>query len=274
LHMIIMCPDCSTRYRVDAKTLGQSGREVRCASCGHSWFATEEMDERNTKKRAIEEAASDIEPNIEPTIEDDVLDIPSEQDAELEITPPEVEDKPAPAHQKYRQKIEAKAKRKRLFVVLGAWAGVFVALLVIASVLVLNRVAVVKLLPKTAGTFAAIGMPVQVWGVELKDVTSARIRVNRDDVLRITGALYNPGEKPERAPLVRISMRDETGAEILAWTVTVDPPEVPAGKSAHFETSVKNPAPLAVDLEFDLTDKPIELAPEKPQTEKAHGDSH
>jgi predicted Zn finger-like uncharacterized protein len=270
LHMIIMCPDCSTRYRVDAKTLGQSGREVRCASCGHSWFATEEMDERNTKKPVIEEETPDLEPNIE----DDLLDAPPEQDTEPETALPKIEDKPAPAHQKYRQKIEAKAKRKRMFVALGAWAGVFVVLLIIASMLVMNRVTVVKLVPKTAGTFAAIGMPVQVWSVELKDVASERIRVNTDDVLRVTGALYNPGDKPERAPLVRISMRDETGAEILAWTVTVNPLEVPAGKSAYFETSVKNPAPLAVDLEFDLTDKPIELAPEKPQAEKANGDSH
>jgi predicted Zn finger-like uncharacterized protein len=36
--LIITCPRCQTRYRVDAKALTTpAGRMVRCAACGHSW---------------------------------------------------------------------------------------------------------------------------------------------------------------------------------------------------------------------------------------------
>lgn len=35
--MIVTCPSCSTRYLVDPAAIGQGGRRVKCARCGHLW---------------------------------------------------------------------------------------------------------------------------------------------------------------------------------------------------------------------------------------------
>lgn len=35
--MIVSCPACATRFSLDAALLGESGRNVRCAKCGHKW---------------------------------------------------------------------------------------------------------------------------------------------------------------------------------------------------------------------------------------------
>jgi predicted Zn finger-like uncharacterized protein len=36
--LIVTCPVCRTRYRVDTAALARpGGRTVRCAACGHSW---------------------------------------------------------------------------------------------------------------------------------------------------------------------------------------------------------------------------------------------
>jgi predicted Zn finger-like uncharacterized protein len=35
--MIVTCPSCSTRYLVDPAAIGQDGRRVKCARCGHLW---------------------------------------------------------------------------------------------------------------------------------------------------------------------------------------------------------------------------------------------
>lgn len=48
--MILTCPSCSTRYLVAAESIGSSGRDVRCANCGHVWF------ESPPPAQALEEA--------------------------------------------------------------------------------------------------------------------------------------------------------------------------------------------------------------------------
>jgi predicted Zn finger-like uncharacterized protein len=40
--MILTCPSCETQYFADDSTIGESGRTVKCATCGHSWFVSPE----------------------------------------------------------------------------------------------------------------------------------------------------------------------------------------------------------------------------------------
>ena len=53
--MIIRCFACSTRFRIDPAALGDSGRRVRCSSCGHVWL---ELPQRAVAPRP--------EPNVPP----------------------------------------------------------------------------------------------------------------------------------------------------------------------------------------------------------------
>jgi predicted Zn finger-like uncharacterized protein len=49
-NMILTCPACQTRFRVDDSAIGADGRTVRCANCGHVW--------RYSRETAIEVSAA------------------------------------------------------------------------------------------------------------------------------------------------------------------------------------------------------------------------
>src|SRR5690242_12473302 len=36
--MIVTCPNCGSRYAVDALAIGPAGRTVQCARCNNRWF--------------------------------------------------------------------------------------------------------------------------------------------------------------------------------------------------------------------------------------------
>src|SRR5437763_798683 len=40
--MLIVCPTCATTYQIKTGSLGEAGRNVRCASCKNTWYATTE----------------------------------------------------------------------------------------------------------------------------------------------------------------------------------------------------------------------------------------
>ena len=40
--MILTCPQCETQYFAEDSTIGESGRTVKCAACGHNWFVSPE----------------------------------------------------------------------------------------------------------------------------------------------------------------------------------------------------------------------------------------
>ena len=55
--MILTCPECETQYFAEDSSIGDSGRTVKCATCGHTWFVSGETEQSaNVQRTGAHEA--------------------------------------------------------------------------------------------------------------------------------------------------------------------------------------------------------------------------
>lgn len=263
--MILTCPDCSTRYTVDANSLGESGRQVRCASCGHKWFAEPTLNLDETAQTSIAAEPEAAENDTGETGEEPPAT--EEKTSAANDEKPEVASKAAP-HRAYREKLEGKAKRKRFIIGAIAWSAITAILVFVAIAAVLNRSAVVRALPNTASLFNAIGFPADRWGVELKSLRSEVKQEGNEVVMYISGELFNPGKKARPLPLVKLTLQDELGEEVYAWAVSTGIAKLEPQTGIPFQTSVRNYPLQTVNVSFDFIDAPAKAETPALEAEK------
>ena len=56
--MRLVCPNCKANYEIPRQAVPIGGREVKCDSCGHSWFQT--RTKKSTDEQLIERVSDEI----------------------------------------------------------------------------------------------------------------------------------------------------------------------------------------------------------------------
>ena len=234
--MIITCTSCSTRYYADDAAIGPAGRTVRCAACGHSWFAEPQLELRTTAEAAPNEDRSKPEPLTRERVER--LRRASEQPG------------PAPsAAAKFRAQQAERMRKERARAAVVAWGATGAALAASAAGMVVFRQDVADLWPRSASAFAALGLDVNVYGLEFYDLSVERAFDGPTPVLLVSGEVRNIGRDDKLAPPVRLSLRDAQSREVFELVHAVNDAPIPAGGAAPFQIRVENPPADAVDLE-------------------------
>src|SRR5215469_11223085 len=77
---------------------------------------------------------------------------------------------------------------------------------------------IVRSMPQTAPLFAAIGLPVNLRGVDFVGVTTAKETHEGVTVLVVNGTIANPTGEPHEVPRVRFSLKNAAGNEVYTWT--------------------------------------------------------
>ena len=207
--MIVTCSNCSKRYLVDARALGASGRNVRCAACGTTWFQAPPSDAP---------MMTDLESEPSPAI-----DIEAER-RERRVQLPAV-----------------KAKRGR-----GALIGWGVAVVVIVGLvwgLIAERAEVTAIWPPAAKLYSLVGYgaPEIGAGLVIRKQTSSRGVENGLPILAIDGEVVNTTTIAREVPKLRVALQDGTDHEIHHWTVSVTDQRLLPGASVAFHTTVTQP---------------------------------
>ena len=140
-------------------------------------------------------------------------------------------------------------RRDRTRAAVIVWGATGAALAASASGMVMFRQDVAELWPRSASAFAALGLDVNVYGLEFYDLAVERDFNGATPVLVVSGEVRNIGRDDKAVPPVRISLRDGNSHEIFELVNAITDQPVAAGAAVPFQIRVENPPTDAVDLE-------------------------
>ncbi|MDP4021071.1 zinc-ribbon domain-containing protein [Methylobacterium sp. NEAU 140] len=241
--MLITCPTCASEYRIDAARVGLEGRSVRCAACRETWFIT--------PGEALAAHAAELEVAAEP---DPVADAAwTEASAAVRAAAgPEAETPAEPAPRAARRSKPAARRR--------AWRGPSPALaagLVVLAALplaCLARESVVRAVPQAAGLYARIGLPVNLRGIEIRDVVAFANPAEgaRPAELVVEGDLVGVGRADVPVPPLSVEIRNAAGRAVRTFAAPAPRAVLGSGETARFRAHLVDPpeAGRAVELHF------------------------
>ncbi|MGE0596794.1 MAG: hypothetical protein AB7P07_10520 [Hyphomonadaceae bacterium] len=140
-------------------------------------------------------------------------------------------------------------RRDRARAAAVVWGATGAALAASATGMVMFRQDVAELWPRSASAFAALGLDVNVYGLEFYDLAVERDFEGATPVLVVSGEVRNIGRDDKLVPPVRISLRDTRSHEIFELVNAITDQPVAAGAAVPFQIRVANPPAEAVDLE-------------------------
>ncbi|ALK07984.1 hypothetical protein [Blastochloris viridis] len=99
----------------------------------------------------------------------------------------------------------------------------------------------VRLSPSLGGFFQALGMPVNLRGLEFHEVKAVRDVKDGIPVLSVEGYVFNPGPKAAEISKLRMAVVGPNGRELYAWTAEPAQPMLSAGESFMMRSRLASP---------------------------------
>jgi predicted Zn finger-like uncharacterized protein len=252
--MILTCPSCGTQYVVKDGAIPPGGRQVRCASCKHSWH--QEADAIGEGEASLAEPQPDPEPDLEqaPHEEDESLaeatlieprSGPEAEERAYEETVVEAEAVPIPAESQDDEfspfaaaddDFEPRGRNPLLMILLVI---VVVAALAAAFWFFAPDEWKVRL-----GIAAARASPLALVTTHMD-----RQRLESgNELLTVTGRVINPTAKEQDVPPLQAQLRSRTGQIVYKWTIAPPSRTLPPGGSASFNSAEVNVPPGSDEL--------------------------
>lgn len=258
--MLIACPSCATRFAVPDSALGQKGRTLKCARCGHKWYQTAAADASAAPSDAAAEAAP-AAGQLLPGFEGFTLSDSPSLDERAGDTPA-----PAPfslAGESMPEALGARAPRRTQEAAgRGQGATLMWVLLVVLILLGAGAYGVfafqdrlVALWPPAAEYLDTLGLRRETAGAGLtfRDSNSERVMQGDRENLVVRGVIANVTEQPRDVPLMRLALFDD---RTLVQDKVVRPPvdRLDGGATAAFRIVLEQPHPTATRFEVTFTD--------------------
>jgi predicted Zn finger-like uncharacterized protein len=226
--MLIVCPSCASEYAIDPDRIGEAGRKVRCAVCRATWFVDKpDPAQAGGQPGSLNRAAVTTSGRGE-TIEGT---------AQPAITRPQS----GSAQELWRTNPRRPKRLRRP----ADWAAVtfLVAMAVtIPSALAVRR-EVVRVVPASASLFEAVGLDVNLIGLDLAEVAASHVVDSGVKVLAVEGQIRSRSGRPVAVPRLEFTISGEDGAALYSWSTKPPIPELGPGETARFTARLASPPP-------------------------------
>jgi predicted Zn finger-like uncharacterized protein len=256
--MILTCPACGTQYVVKDGAIPPGGRQVRCASCRHSWHQNPE----ETDEAIPDEGSPEAYPENESQVTDSAADI---GDADAIPAPAATDDASDPiavseelgTDTKDRQVDLGDLEERPIAPPGAADEDEFTPFAVSGldeprrrgpAAAVLTAIVLIMLAALAFWYFAPEGWKARVGLAEAAETPLQLMMTHSDrqklasgnELLAISGRVINPTQERQSVPPITAQLRDDKGKLVYSWTIAPPAPSLKAGDSAPFYSAEVN----------------------------------
>lgn len=290
------CPNCGMLYQIPEAALGESGRNMRCASCGEKWFCTSEhIQIRHERpippKPAVEEEVEAFEAEGDPWNQETPGGPDSDQavavakaaasglkqesgstalasagrfgiskfrKSEVSDTLGDVESEAEPLLAAERKKRQINNFKQYLT---PQWAATAASILLLLLFIAMPST-LVSYNPSYAALYKLIGIDVNLEGLAFDNITTKIDSEKGTVILMLEGDITNITAEAKSVPRLKFFVKNASGADVYSWVISPPKSTLLSGESMRFKARYADPSPdtASIQVRFfnskDLSAKP------------------
>jgi hypothetical protein len=150
----------------------------------------------------------------------------------------------------FRDRVQTQQKVRQAAATGAIWAGMLGLLVVILGAAIVLRQDVARILPRTAGAYAMIGLPVNLVGLSIENQHAQPALKDGHAAVVVSGALRNVLGRAVAAPPLRISLLNSAGKTVEVKIADPGGARIPPGEARRFVVDVLDPPVSATDVEI------------------------
>jgi hypothetical protein len=113
---------------------------------------------------------------------------------------------------------------------------------------------IVRQFPDLAGAYEALGLVVNIVGLEFRDVTTLVTLRGGQNVMRVDGRIYSVAVRDVAVPPIVVTLLDAAGMKLYEWSVLAQARDLEPGEVVDFSTQLTSPPQGAARVRLSFTD--------------------
>lgn len=238
---LLTCEKCQTQYNLSPEQIGE-GRNVRCVSCGHTWYVAGEAP----VPAAADEALPSTEAENAKSIQESIDALLKQEEAEAAEKAAE-----AVAAAAVEESEAGPAAVSRVIINynpfgIGAYGfGVLVFVLLVSVTLILGitaRGTVAQHFPRTMALYKLAGFspPPPGWNLRIEDLSAEqRVDAGAGGVLVVSGKITNMRKNAAHYPDLVVELRSRRRTVVKKLEIPAADTKIASGESAPILLQLK-----------------------------------